>query len=102
MQSHDNNDFDPELLASLQAKAERMTEEGKNTITAGAEGEELLAKYTSDRVSVKKLPDDEHGILRISIGGILDGRPGPWGYLVFRGDKDKVRKLLQRALRALG
>ena len=107
MQSHDNNDFDPKLssafdeLAGLEEKAKRMTQEGSNTITAGAPGEEPLAKWSANRMAVTQLPADEHGVLRLSLGGILDGRPGPWGYLVFRGDREQCRKLLERALRAI-
>lgn len=104
MQSHNNNDWDKnyeEQLRKLAEKAERMNEEGSNTITAGAPGEEPLSKWSAARMAVTHMPPDEHEVLRLSIGGVLDGRPGPWGYLVFRGDRAECRRLLKRALRAI-
>jgi len=77
-------------------KARRMIDEGKNTITAGVPGEQAIAKWESGGVVVRQMPDDEHGLLRISIGGLPNK-----GYLVFRGDRGQCRALLKRALRAL-
>ncbi len=102
MQSHSNSDFpDGFDFDGLVEKAERMNREGTNTITAGKQDEEPLASWSANRMSVTEMPPDEHGVLRLSVGGLLDGRPGPWGYLVFRGNRDQCRRILERALRAL-
>lgn len=97
MQTH--SDFDA-LFRGLRDKAERMVEAGESQITTGKPGEEVLSEYKRAGVLVRQLPDDEHGILRISIGGHPD-EPFDTSYLVFRGDRGAVQSLLRRALKAL-
>jgi len=94
MQSHN----DGEWMDSLKRKAEKMREAGLSEITGGRPDEEELARWQYNGTHVIKRPDDEHGILRVSIGGgeHLDG-----DYCVFRGDAIKCRCLLQRAIEAM-
>lgn len=95
MQSHD----DREWHDSLKRKAAAMQELGLSQITGGGSGEPVLAHWTHDGMGVQRRPDDEHGIVRISIGGgsvELDG-----SYLVFRGSPITCRALLSQAIEAL-
>ena len=85
---------------SLKQKADQMLKNGKSQITAGRPDEAVIAHWSRDKVSVTQLPDDEHGILRVSIGGGQD-LPFECNYLTFRGDYDKCVDLLRKALSAL-
>ena len=104
MESHndrpDHHQHLPDWLAHLRTKAEAMVAAGESQITAGKPGEQARAEYRRAGVSVRHLPDDEHGILRISIGGHPD-QPMDSSYLVFRGDRGQCQSLLRRALKAL-
>lgn len=71
----------------------------RNIVTAGKEGEPALEKWNACSTAVQKLPDDERGILRISVGGDGDQRIGY--YCVFRGDRHKCLKALRKAVAAL-
>lgn len=86
-------------MEALKQRAEAMVAKGESTITAGKPGEEPLARWQSNGMLCRRMPDDPQGVLRISIGGgdLMDGG----GYLVLRGDPRECRRLLQRALRAL-
>lgn len=101
MQTHEDRDApDAAWLDSLRAKAAKMVDAGESQMTAGKPGEEPLAEYRRAGVTVRQLPEDEYGILRLSIGA----HPDAWldtAYLVFRGDRGKCQSLLRRALRAL-
>ena len=96
MQTHRDKDFDDGLLERLTGRAEKMTASRENEITAGREGEEPIRSWRFDNVHVQKMPDDLDGLLRISLGG-----PGEYTYCVFRGDRERCRRLLIHALRAL-
>jgi len=85
---------------SLKQKADRMLQNGQSKITAGNPDENPLASWKRNKVSVTQLPDDEHGILRISIGGGTD-LPFECNYLTFRGEHGKCVELLRRAIVAL-
>lgn len=99
MQSHMDSDANG-WLDSLRRKAEQLQAEGKSRITGGDDGEEPLAAWKSHGVYVKHMPDDEHGILRISVGGGNE-TPVSLNYLVFRGKYEECISLLEQALRAL-
>jgi len=73
-----------------------MEEEGKSKITSG---DPPLQEWQSNNVHVKQLPDDEQGILRISVGG--GQTPVPLDYLVFRGSHGACVDLLRKALKAM-
>ena len=99
MQTHEDSDFDREQqekwLRELEEKAKKMTDEGASEITAAP----ALLEWKHGRVTVRQLPDDEHGILRISIGG--GDTPLGEDYCTFRGDREQIVALLNRAHGAL-
>lgn len=99
MQSHDDRDFRDNWMKSLKEKAEKMRAAGESSITGGKVGEEPLEQWKSHRVGVVHLPDDEHGILRISIGS--SDEPVELSYCVFRGNHNDCCNLLRRALAAM-
>jgi len=80
-------------------KARSMTDEGKSDITTGNKTELIEYEYNRKGFHLKKLPDDEHGILRISIGGV----PGKidFNYCVIRGKYEDCVEILENALCAL-
>ena len=99
MQTHDDHDARREWLRDLEAKAERMTSTKQSEITAGKGDERVLAEWNANSIGVRQLPPDEHGILRISIGG--GATPIPLNYCVFRGEHGECVDLLRKALAAL-
>ena len=105
MQTHRNEDFmsRSEWLKSLKAKADRMVEDGKSSITAGCPGEKALAEWEHgvdpDVIQVRQMPEDEHGILRISVGG--GASLANVNYCVFRGDRTRCAYLLEEAAKAM-
>jgi len=102
MQTHDDDQHPkPGLfLAHLQARAELSKSLGRAEITAGAPEEEPLETWKDGTFHVRQLPNDQQGILRISIGG-GDHLPVQLNYAVFRGDHEACVTLLERALEAL-
>lgn len=99
MNTHEDSDFRREWIESLDEKASRMKATEKSTITGGARGEAALAEWKANGVGVRHMPPDEHGILRISIGG--GDTPLPLNYCVFRGDHSACVDLLRQTLTAL-
>ena len=89
--SHSDIDYE-----DLRRKADALTLARLNKITAGAANEVPELEERHGFMSVTKMPDDEHGILRISIGGNTDS-----AYVVFRGDRQQCVNLLQCALQRL-
>lgn len=87
------------FLSALSAKADQLVALQKSQITSGA-GEVVLAEWQSNNIAVTQLPADEHGVLRISIGGGNE-TPVILNYLRFRGDHGQCVDLLRRALKAL-
>lgn len=85
---------------SLKKKAEEMEKQKASQITGGKSEEVPIAAWKRNNVSITQLPDDEHGILRISAGG-GEGLPREVNYLVFRGEHGKCIELLRKALKAL-
>lgn len=116
MQSHDDRDMprgdllrklfgdatidDPRkgFHRQLEERAVEMSNSRLNEITAGRDGERVLLERQVGRVLVRQLPDDDLGILRISIGG---GEKLHGYYLVYRGDREAIREALRHALRAI-
>lgn len=88
-----------EFLGALSAKADKLLATQQSQITSG-DGELILAHWKSNNIDVLQLPADEHGVLRISIGGGNE-TPVIVNYLRFRGDHGKCVDLLRRALKAL-
>jgi hypothetical protein len=95
MQTH--RDMDANFwLDSLKQKAAKMKAAKKSEI---AGSDDVIEEWKSNGVGVRKLPDDEHGVLRISIGG--GDTPVGVNYCVFRGDHSACVDLLRKALKAL-
>src|SRR6185369_18079838 len=99
MQTHE--DSDSPFMRRLRERADQVSAARGSEITAGKPGEKPPAEWFANGVNVKRLPDDEQGILRISIGG-GDLTPERMNYCVFRGDREACMKLLRAALIALG
>lgn len=102
MQTHDdsNHNLRKQWLESLRNKADRMMERGTSSITAGELNEEPICKWKHGGVHCSKMPDDEHGVLRISIGGGAN-LPIALTYCVVRGDVGECIDLLEKAIAAL-
>lgn len=97
MQTHQDCDFD---LDRLQERAGQMVQDKASEITCGKPGEETLQSWDSaNGVSVRQLPEDEQGILRISVGGGI--QKVDVNYCVCRGDLAKCAHLLEKAAHAL-
>lgn len=102
MQTHRDSDAESlrnEWLENLKQDADLCRLQGKSLITGGKEDEPVLNEWKRKGVHVRQLPDDEHGILRISVGG--GETPVPLNYLVFRGNHTRCVDLLRKALIAL-
>lgn len=93
--SHD----DREWHDSLKRKCAAMQELGLSQITAGSSDEPVLAHWQHGNMDVKRRPDDEHGIARVSIGGESEELDG--NYFVFRGEPITCRALLSQAIEAI-
>ena len=100
MQTHYDSDFRSKYLDSLREKADRMTKEKLSQITAGQEGEKPLAAWKAEGMQVQHMPDDEHGILRISVGG-GHNIPIKLDYCTIRGSVGQCITLLEKAIAAL-
>lgn len=103
MQTHDNNNHGlrEQFLNELRGKADRMGAKGTSSITAGELNEEPICEWRgSNGVHCKKMPDDEHKILRISIGG-GEHLPVTLNYCVVRGGVGQCIELLEKAIAAL-
>ena len=101
MQTHPDNDaVEPsEWMKSLESKAERMVAESKSRLTAGHPGEKALSEWEHGEIQVREMPEDEHRILRISVGG--GATQANVNYCVFRGDRTRCAYLLEEAAKAL-
>lgn len=103
MQTHDNNNHGlrEQFLNELRGKADRMGAKGTSSITAGELNEDPICEWRgSNGVHCKKMPDDEHKILRISIGG-GEHLPVTLNYCVVRGGVGQCIELLEKAIAAL-
>lgn len=104
MQTHEDGDYferphAKEFMDRLRQRADEVVARKASEITAGKAGEPILEEWQRHGVHVRHLPEDEQGILRISIGG--GQTPVPLNYCVFRGNHSKVVDLLRKALLAL-
>lgn len=99
MQTHEDSDA-RRFVDRLEKRAEEAKQRGDGQITAGMQGEPILAKWDANGVQVVVRPDDPQGILRISIGGGHD-LPVNLNYCTIRGDVGKCISLLEKAIAAL-
>lgn len=104
--SHNDSDFEAkphpfrdQWMRQLEQKSAMLQSLGGPRITGGTDNEQQLAHWKSHDVDVVQLPADEHGVLRISIGG--GNTPVPLNYLRFRGPHGACVDLLRKALAAL-
>jgi hypothetical protein len=100
-QSHHDNQhaaFDLKQFDELVERAKAMSKAGENVITAGKPGEQILLEIEDADLLIRQLPDDRFG-LRVSIGE-ANASLGGGAYIVFRGDRKRVRLLLTRMLNA--
>lgn len=88
-----------EKMESLRKRAERLTVNKQNEITAGQDGERVLFESVRRGVLIRRLEDDPDGVLRISIGEALYAAGS--AYCIFRGSPESIERLLQKALRAV-
>lgn len=88
------------FLRELEERAKKMVDNRASAITGGSPGEPVVDNWTENGIMVTKRPDDEQGIMRISIGG-GPNTPVNIDYCVFRGDLGDAVDLLERALVAL-
>ena len=98
--NYDAKDFDSQVRDEFMR---RRTERGEQMIASGASSlaaAPALETWTADEIQVAKLPDDEQGILRISIGG-GEHLPLRGDYCRFRGERGQCIRLLERALAAM-
>jgi len=100
MQTHDDRDFGRQFMEKLEGRAKKMVEQQMSTITSGFPGETAIDAWIgAGGIHVTKMPDDEQGILRISVGGGIPTLDGD--YCTFRGNRAACLDLLSRALTAL-
>jgi hypothetical protein len=97
--THDDDDAKTEFMKILEARALESRQRGWSRITTGYPGEEPLRQWGHAGIDVRKMPDDPQGILRISVGGGVEGMD--IDYCTYRGDRMECIALLHRALRAL-
>lgn len=99
MGSHMDRDHGGEstadILRHLRAKAEVLGDLGKNRVANG----KVIRQWDAGGIRVQELPEDEQGVIRISIGGHPEITPSE--YCNFRGDQSKAIDLLERCLAAM-
>ena len=100
MQTHDDSNHRNDFLQRLMERADKAKEDKTSQITTGLRGEEALAKWKSNQVHVTHMPNDEQGILRISIGGGKN-MPVRMNYCTIRGSVGECIQLLEKTILAL-
>jgi hypothetical protein len=99
MQTH--YDQQHAFIDRLRERAEKAQKAAASTIAAGGENEQELGSWrASNGMHCRHMPDDEQGILRLSIGG-GEHLPTTMNYLVVRGKIGQCIELLEKALVAL-
>lgn len=105
MQTHP--DYDAEritpFLDRLKIRADDAMAKGNSQITTGEPGEKPIDEWKHGKIHVTKMPEDEQGILRMSVGGGTEGlvRKLDINYCVFRGDRTQCAYMLEQAAKAL-
>lgn len=93
-------DHSPGRGSKWQVARSRLNCQNK-TDDAGASVEQELGSWkASNGIHCRHMPDDEQGILRLSIGG-GDHLPSKMNYVVVRGKIGQCIELLEKALVAL-
>ena len=94
-------DFTDADFASLKAKADKMFSSGASSITGGKKGEKPIRQWEHDGMHVKKMPVDEQGLLRVSVGGGVKYRGESMDYCVYRGSREACLAILEEAVAAM-
>ena len=98
MQTHQDGEhgFFWDRLKERAAQGER---DRTAEITMGKPGERALSEWPHGQLQIRQMPEDEQGILRISVGGGI--HYAHIDYCVFRGDRTRCAYLLEEAAKAL-
>jgi hypothetical protein len=100
MQTHSDSQHS-RFIDRLRERAEKAQRASASTIAAGKGNEPPLVSWKgANGFHCARLPEDEQGILRLSIGG-GDHLPVTLNYLTYRGDTGQCIALLEKALAAL-
>lgn len=100
MQTHYDGQHS-DFMERLRERADQAAQDKTSQITTGKDGERPLATWKgSNGLHVAHMPNDEQGILRISLGG-GDHLPVTMNYLTFRGYTADCIDLLEKAIVAL-
>lgn len=97
-QTHQDCDFD---WGRLFQRADQAVKEKASQITAGSDEEPVLDQYDYAGLSVVRRPDDEQGIVRISLGCGTIGESRGLRYCVFRGSPEVCAALADEAAKAI-
>ena len=101
MQTHEDIQHTNDFMQRLRDRAAKAQDDKTSQITTGKPGEQELGSWkASNGLHVKHMPDDEQGILRISVGG-GDKLPVTMNYLTIRGRVGDCIALLEKAIVAL-
>lgn len=102
MQTHTDESHEAfRFMQELKQRAAQAAVAKTSQITTGYEDEKPLGKWKgSNGVHVVHMPDDEQGILRISLGG-GEQLPVTMNYLTIRGRVGECIALLEKAIVAL-
>lgn len=99
--THEDDGHDIGFMERLRERAEIAERAAASTIAGGTNLEQELGSWkASNGVHCRHMPDDEQGILRLSIGG-GDHLPAKMNYVVVRGKIGRCIELLEKALVAL-
>lgn len=99
MQTHEDSDARQTFIDRLRERAKQCVNDCASEITIGKPDEKPLAVWKHDGIYVTHMPDDEQGILRISIGG--GSEIVSLDYCTIRGGVGKCIDLMERAIAAL-
>lgn len=100
MQTHRDAEHET-FMERLRERADAAQKAKASTLTGGEPGEDpLFSGQASNGVHVKVLPDEEQGIIRVSLGG-GDHLPVHLDYCVIRGPIGKTIELVEISLAAM-
>ncbi len=102
MDTHRDDDMSLEakkFFGTLETRAESMKRDRLSEITGGKEDEPVLDEWDVGDLHVVHRPDDEQGILRVSVGG--GSQILKLDYCVFRGNRTACAYMLEQAAKAL-
>lgn len=102
MQTHEDADasLPDDFMDRLEQRAMDTLARKASQIASGKDSEDPVDAWRGvGGIGVVKLPNDEQGILRISVGGGIPSEGGD--YCSFRGNRLACAALLERAARSL-